>query len=331
MAPLLTARDLAIGYRLGRRGDKTVQRALEFSLAPGSLVCLLGPNGAGKSTLLRTVGGMQPPLGGSLLLEGRPLSALSESERSRLTGLVLTDKTFAGGLRVHELVELGRHPHVGFFGRLGAEDHRVVRRAMEQTGIEGKADSYVAELSDGERQKVMIAKALAQECPLILLDEPTAYLDVTSRIEITHLLHRLARQGKSVLLSTHDVEQALLLADRLWLLSKERGLLCGVTEDLVLRGEMNRFFGRGEVAFDVREGAFRLGGEALRPLAVAAPPDLTRWVANALTRNGFRAVPAGSERTGLSLKVISPTEMELVRQGRTVRLDSFEVLVEHLK
>lgn len=333
MDAVIEARTLSIGYRQGRRGDKLVQRELDFSLDAGSLVCLLGPNGAGKSTLLRTLGGMQPPLGGELLLGGRPLSAYPERERSRLIGLVLTDKTFAGGLRVRELVALGRHPYVGFFGRLSAGDHRVVERAIEQTGIGSKADSYIAELSDGERQKVMIAKALAQECPLILLDEPTAYLDVTSRIEIMHLLHRLARQGKSILLSTHDIEQALLLSDRLWLLSKSWGILCGVTEDLVLQGQMSRFFGRGSIAFDVQDGAFRLEDGTLRPLAVEAAPGLMRWVQNALMRSGFKAVPGTvGMPADLRLKVVSPTEMQLgLPGGGSVRLDSFESLIRELK
>lgn len=331
MEAVMNAHALTIGYRQGRRGDKVVQRELDFSLDRGSLVCLLGPNGAGKSTLLRTLCGMQPPLAGELSLDGRSLGAYPERERSRLIGLVLTDKTFAGGLRVRELVALGRHPYVGFFGRLDDEDHRIVQQALEQTGIEAKADSYMAELSDGERQKVMIAKALAQQCPLILLDEPTAYLDVTSRIEIMHLLHRLARQGKSILLSTHDIEQALLLSDRLWLLSKQWGMLSGVTEDLVLQGQMSRFFGRGSIAFDVQDGAFRLEDEALIPLAVEAAPGLMRWVQNALMRSGFKAVTGDGSPSATSLRVVSPTEMELRTPAQTVPLASFGELTDRLK
>lgn len=158
------------------------------------LTCLLGPNGAGKSTLLRTLSAFQLPLEGELWLEGRPLRDYSEREKSRKIGVVLTDKTQAGGLTVYELVSLGRQPHTGFWGRLNREDHKLVEEALTAVGISHKAANYVAELSDGERQKVMIAKALVQECPLILLDEPTAFLDVVSRIEIMTLLHTCPRQ-----------------------------------------------------------------------------------------------------------------------------------------
>ncbi len=327
---MILANRLSIGYRQGGRGIKTVQRELDFSLKRGELTCLLGPNGAGKSTLLRTLSGMQAPLGGELWLDKGPLTGYSPRELSQLIGLVLTDKTQAGGLRVRELVALGRHPYVGFFGRLHREDHAVVERALEEAGITAKADSYMAELSDGERQKVMIAKALAQECPLILLDEPTAFLDVTSRIEIMHLLHRLARSGKTVLVSTHDIEQALALADRLWLLSREHGMRCGLTEDLVLEGAMERFFGRGEIGFDLRDGSFRLEAGALRPLAVEAAPEMARWVENLLARHGFRAVPAESGEA--LLRVHAPGQIEWhAPDGSRRDCRNFEELSDQLK
>ena len=206
----LGVQDLSIGYPArGRKGGR-LYGALSLALRSGELTCLLGPNGAGKSTLLRTLGGLQRPLDGRVTWQGRPLERYGARERSRLLGVVLTDRSQAGGLRVRELVEMGRYPYTGFFGRLDAADRRAADEAIEAVGMTAKADSYVAELSDGERQKAMIAKTLAQQCPVILLDEPTAFLDVASRIEIMELLHRLARlQHKTVLLSTHDVEQAL--------------------------------------------------------------------------------------------------------------------------
>lgn len=331
MNAVMQATALSVGYRLGSRGRKVVQTDLKFALRRGELTALLGPNGAGKSTLLRTLSGMQPPLGGELLLEERSLARYSAREISRQIGLVLTDKTQAGGLRVRELVALGRHPHVGFFGRLHAEDERAVGQAMEEAGIGEKSDAYLAELSDGERQKVMIAKALAQECPMILLDEPTAYLDVTSRIEIMHLLRRLARRGKTILVSTHDIEQALGLADRLWLLSREQGLVSGVTEDLVLGGAMDRIFGRGGIRFDLRGGAFRLGAETLSAVTVEAPEGLLRWVAGALERAGLRPAEPG-ERSELYLCVKAPNRIHW-RSGRAPeqRFDSFEAWIETFK
>lgn len=174
---VITANDLCIGYRQGKQ-EKRIHEHLSFRLYPGELTCLLGANGTGKSTLLRTLAASQPALSGELFVQEKPLSAYSEKERSRTIGVVLTDKTQAGGLTVYELVALGRQPHTGFFGRLNKTDHSIIEEALEAVSISHKAHSYTAELSDGERQKVMIAKALVQECPLILLDEPTAFLDV---------------------------------------------------------------------------------------------------------------------------------------------------------
>lgn len=249
---MLQAKNLTIGYR-----RKPVQSGLTFTLEPGRLTALLGPNGAGKSTLLRTLAGTQPPLAGEIRLDGEPLASYSPGELARRVGLVLTDRVQAGGLRVRELAALGRHPYSGFFGRLSAADHAAVDRALEQAGVADKADRYLAELSDGERQKVMIAKALAQECPLILLDEPTAFLDVVSRIEVMNLLHRLAAGGKTILVSTHDLEQALASADRLWLLGPEQGLTCGTTGELIAAGAVGRYFSRGGIRFDAETMRFQ--------------------------------------------------------------------------
>ena len=244
---VITATDLCIGYRTHKE-EKKVHEHLSFGLYPGELTSLLGANGAGKSTLLRTLSASQPSLAGDLQLLGKPLQQYSEKERSRTIGVVLTDKTQAGGLTVYELVALGRQPHTGFFGRLHPKDHLIIKEALDAVGIAHKAESYTAELSDGERQKVMIAKALVQECPLIILDEPTAFLDVVSRIEIMTLLHQLAvEQNKAILLSTHDIEQALVLSDKLWLLSKETGLQCGVTEDMILNHRMDTLFSHSNI------------------------------------------------------------------------------------
>ena len=224
---VLEGEGIATGYRQGKQLTE-VHHGLDFSLSGGELTCLLGCNGAGKSTLLRTLAGMQPPLSGRLELMGRPLEAYSAHERSKTIGVVLTDRMQAGGLTVYELVALGRQPYTGFFGRLTSADKALVWRALEEVGMAGKARRYVAELSDGERQKAMIAKVLVQECPLILLDEPTAFLDVESRMEVMRLLRKLAvEEHKAVLLSTHDVDQALAMSDRLWLMTQEREMLCG--------------------------------------------------------------------------------------------------------
>lgn len=331
---VIRGEELAIGYRLGRRGTAVVYDGLSFTLPRGELTCLLGPNGAGKSTLLKTLSGVERPLFGKLLLNGRPSETYSVSERSRELGVVLTDKTYAGGLRVRELVALGRHPYTGFFGRLDRDDYRIVEDAMEAVGVRDKAEDYVAELSDGERQKVMIAKVLAQQCPVILLDEPTAFLDVVSRIEMMNLLHRLVREeGKSVLLSTHDIDQALLLADRLWLLSKEYGMCCGATEDLVLDGTLNRFFGRRGVAFDAASGTFRYVSSAGRQVKIeAADRSLEHWAENALLRNGCQPVYDREQGEEPILRISGTNDIELEWPGKgTVRCSSFDEWIRKIR
>ena len=288
---VIQGQDLSIGYRTGKQ-EKIVHEHLNFQLHAGELTCLLGANGTGKSTLLRTLSASQPALSGKLDILGKSLTKYTEKERSRTIGVVLTDKTFAGGLSVYELVGLGRQPHTGFFGRLNKEDKRIIEEAMENVGIAHKAQSYTAELSDGERQKVMIAKALVQECPLILLDEPTAFLDVVSRIEIMHLLHRLAvEQEKAILLSTHDIEQALVLSDKLWLLSKEHGLQTGVTEDIILNHQMENLFPHKDIHFDYNHGVYYPTVTGQRKISVESEDKtLLHWVINALNRNGFQCL-----------------------------------------
>ena len=325
---VIQGQDLSIGYRTGKQ-EKIVHEHLNFQLHAGELTCLLGANGTGKSTLLRTLSASQPALGGTLDILGKPLAEYTEKERSRTIGVVLTDKTFAGGLSVYELVGLGRQPHTGFFGRLSKEDKRIIEEAMENVGIAHKARSYTAELSDGERQKVMIAKALVQECPLILLDEPTAFLDVVSRIEIMHLLHRLAvEQQKAILLSTHDIEQALVLSDKLWLLSKEHGLQTGVTEDIILSHQMENLFDKKDIRFDYDHGVYYPLANGQKKIAVSSEDKtLLHWAINALNRHGYQCV---SNDCDVRLVAVSPHELVYTYHGKTKTFHSFEDLLKNL-
>ena len=247
---ILTTHDLAVGYRNGKQ-QVTLLSGLDLVMEKGKLVALLGQNGAGKSTLLRALTCDERPLNGTIEVNGKDLLTMSQKDRSRLIGLVSTERIQAGALTVTELVGLGRQPHTGFLGRMDEDDRRIVRQAMVDAGIIGKADSYVASLSDGERQKAMIAKALAQETPIIILDEPTAFLDVASRIETMRLLQTLAHdRGKAVLLSSHDISQSLLLADELWLITTDRQVLTGTTQQLVADGAMDSLFNNRDIHFN---------------------------------------------------------------------------------
>lgn len=261
-------RDLTVGYRQGGAA-RVVASSLNASLCSGELTCLLGQNGTGKSTLLRTLAAFQRPLGGEVVmrcsLPGHDvpaasggagslsyvaLSALTDRELSRLIGIVLTEKPDVRGMTADELVAMGRSPYTDFWGRLSAADRDIVARALRQVGISQLASRQLTTLSDGERQKVMIAKALAQQTPVIYLDEPTAFLDYPSKVETMLLLRRLAiEEQKSILLSTHDVELSLQLADRLWLMHDGQ-LHVGTPRQLAQSGRLSRFVDRDGIALD---------------------------------------------------------------------------------
>jgi iron complex transport system ATP-binding protein len=286
-APLLTAADLVVGYAANKT-PLPIAGPLQLSLWPGELVCLLGPNGAGKSTLLRTLAGLQPPLSGQLQVGGTSLAALSAPERARQLSIVLTDRIDAGNLTVRELVRLGRHPHTGWLGGLSAHDEAQVQAALVATGTEAFAPRPVGELSDGERQKVLLARALAQDTPVVLLDEPTAHLDLPNRVALMRLLHGLARQtGKAILLSTHELDLALQAADRIWLLPAEGALRTGTPEDLVLSGSFAAAFAREGLAFDAATGTFALHAPTGPAVHLVGDGAAAFWTRRALEREGF--------------------------------------------
>lgn len=229
--PALSFADLSTGY-----GNRVVSFGLTAGLCVGKVTCLLGPNGAGKSTLLRTIAGYQKPLAGKM-----------DEVSPETLGMVLTERMDAMGLSVKEVVAMGRHPYTGYFGRLSAEDEQVVDKAMNLTHTEEFANRTFQSLSDGERQKVMIAKALAQETPIILMDEPSAFLDFPSKVKLMLLLRDLAhKQGKAILLSTHDVGIALKTADVLWLM-QDGGMTIGTPQELQEAGAIDAFLGESRL------------------------------------------------------------------------------------
>ena len=232
---------------------------ISANLFGGGLTCLLGANGVGKSTLLRTLSGFIPKFEGDITILGKPVEEYSDRELARTIGVVLTERPNVGDLSAAELIGLGRSPHTGFFGRLNSIDETVVRNVISLIKIENLADRQVLTLSDGEWQKVMIAKTLAQETPLIYLDEPTAFLDFPSKVEIMRLLLDLTRKaGKTVFLSTHDLELALQVADTLWLMDKSKGITVGTPCELRMNGYIENFFSCEGVEFDRETGFFRI-------------------------------------------------------------------------
>lgn len=208
----ITLSHLSVGYKVGH----AVVSDINLTLQSGQLACLIGENGVGKSTLLKTLTGFLPKLEGSLLLDGKDISEFSQRALARQISIVLTQKPDVQNLTVEEIVGLGRSPYTGFFGKLHANDQQIVDESIIAVGIEKLKNRMIQTLSDGERQKVMIAKALAQQTPVIFLDEPTAFLDFSSKVETFQLLQRMAHEmGKLVLLSTHDLELAVRFSDTL--------------------------------------------------------------------------------------------------------------------
>lgn len=256
--PTVVLENLSIGYTT-RRETHVVASGIDATICAGRLTCLLGENGVGKSTLLRTLSAFQPKLGGSISIGGRELADYTDRQLAQTVGVVLTERPNIQNMTVRELVSLGRSPYTGFWGALNADDRRIAEEAIRQVGIDQLAERMVTTLSDGERQKVMIAKALAQQTPIIFLDEPTAFLDFPSKVETLLLLRRIAReQQKVIFLSTHDLELALQTADCLWLMERQHGLSVGTPRQLADRGVLARFVERGDIRFDAESLTLRV-------------------------------------------------------------------------
>ena len=231
---ILESLDLAIGYPHSGSLPLILARDLHLTIERGQVIGLLGPNGSGKSTLLRTLAGLQPVISGSVKVLGQIIRSNQVRQIARMLSVVLTDRIDVRNLTVYQLVSMGRYPYTDWLGRAGSDDHQRIKSAIEQVRLKGYSGRFFNELSDGEQQRALLAKALVQDTPLIILDEPTAHLDLPNRISIMRLLRNLADEtGKSILFSTHDLDLAIHTADLLWLLQKGGVLLKGKPAELM--------------------------------------------------------------------------------------------------
>jgi iron complex transport system ATP-binding protein len=335
LEPLLTSADLAIGYGGQGRSQQVVAHHLSVGLYPGELVCLLGPNGAGKSTLLRTLCGMQRPLQGQIRLLGRDLPHMHPRDIARQLSVVLTEQSDVGALSVYALVALGRYPYTDWSGRLTALDETCVQQAINAVGATPLVARPVNELSDGERQKVMIARALAQQPKVLLLDEPTAFLDLPRRVEIIGILRRLARQtGQGILLSTHDLDLALRSADKLWLLPQGGPIQVGVPEDLVLSGAFQNVFHSEGVEFDPYAGAFKLHRPVVGQVDLVGEGLAALWTARALEREGFAVNHPGKPGSTVCIQIVDQTDQitwRISQVGRRYECQTLSQVLTYLK
>jgi iron complex transport system ATP-binding protein len=254
----------------------------------GEMVALIGGNGIGKSTLLKTIAGFQSQLSGQLLVRGRNIADFGTEELARELSFVSTEIVRVANLTVRELVGLGRFPHTNWFGQLTGNDQDIVEKAIVQVGLSGYEDRLVTRISDGERQRAMIARALAQDTPIIVLDEPTAFLDISNKYEIVRILHQLAAEhGKCIIFSTHDLNTALTMADRIWLMLKEE-VVEGIPEELAAGGYFDALFQMNpHLYFDADNGDFRIRKENRGVITLAATGAELKWAARALDRMGF--------------------------------------------
>jgi iron complex transport system ATP-binding protein len=256
MNNILSAENLTIGYKKGK-GNHIVGKGISLVLKKGEVVCLMGKNGIGKSTLIRSITGVQENLGGDVLIEQKPLKRFSLSQIAQTISLVLTDKIEPTNLTVFELVALGRHPYTNWLGTLSKKDEETIHFALSKTDLLSLSNTKVNELSDGQMQRVMICRALAQDTPIIILDEPTAHLDIQHKIETFQLLHSFAHElNKAILISTHEIQLSLQIADQLWLMDKE-GITTGNVDELVKNGEINRIFDNPSIHFDHQSRLFK--------------------------------------------------------------------------
>jgi iron complex transport system ATP-binding protein len=256
---ILQARDINIGYNI-KNNVTTVASQISIALKKGKLTSLIGANGIGKSTLLRTLIGIQPPLSGKILLENKDLHSIDKLTLAQQLSIVLTDKLPASNLTVFELIALGRQPYTDWIGKLTSEDIAKVNEAMELTQIHHLANKRYHEISDGQLQIVLIARALAQDTPLIILDEPSTHLDLLHKVTLFKLLKKLTQETeKAILFSTHDIDMAIQLSDEMIIMTPE-SVLQDQPCNLISKGSFNTLFKDEHILFDTEKGKFVIKG-----------------------------------------------------------------------
>lgn len=281
--PIISLDRLSIGYQKGN----SLLRDLHLTVKRGEMVTLIGRNGTGKSTLLKSMIGLLTPLGGECRLEGMPLGSYSLPERARRISFVSSQLTQLPALTVEELVGLGRMPYTGWTGRLTAKDRSLVHQALKEVQLAPFAGRKLDCLSDGERQRAMIARAFVQDTPVMVLDEPTAFLDIPNTFELVRLLSRFRDAGKSIVFSTHDLETAMQYADKMWVIHRE-SVHEGAPEDLGISGLFNEVFSSSGISYNEHSGRFLMSGTMKGRVDLeGAREDLFNWTRNAMGRLGF--------------------------------------------
>lgn len=283
---ILSLNGLRIGYASGKN-ENVILPPLDACANEGELIAVIGRNGIGKSTLLRTLTGLQKPLGGEIFYDNRSINEYSRMELALKVGYISTESVKVSNMTVYDLVALGRFPHTNWIGRIEQEDDSAIMDAIEKVSMTAFSNKFVAELSDGERQKVMIARILAQDSGLMVMDEPTAFLDVAGKYDIFHLLHMLSgSHNKTIIYSTHDLQMAISQSDKIWLILDDR-LVEGAPEDLMISGAFDHLFSSSSVAFNSSDGSFSFRSELKGELFIEGNGAQRYWTEKAINRAGF--------------------------------------------
>lgn len=323
--PVLSTTGLTAGYR-GAAASGILFRDLDISLYAGELVCFMGPNGSGKSTLIRTLAGLQKPLAGSIQRASQD-AAHREMPLSRTVSVVLTDRITAANLSVRELITYGRYPHLGWNLHLTNEDVRIIDKAIDDVNLGRLANKKIYEISDGEMQMAMIARALAQDTRVMLLDEPTAHLDLNNRIEIMRLLREIAHTShKAILVATHELDLALQTTDYIWLSGHNQQLVAGVPEDLVLDGSFDSIF--RFKGYDLKTGKMQHVPYRNITVTLLGEGPLYLWTRNALERNGYEVT---NEPSAIAITVEPDTDWTLKTMGHEHQVASVRALLDVLQ
>ncbi len=318
---LLTTTKLAVGFTT-RKGASRLFENLDLSLYPGQLVCFMGPNGVGKSSLIRTLSGLQTQLHGYTTLHGI-------TDLPRQIAVVLTDKVAGTNMSVRDVVAFGRYPYLNWNISLGPADREVIDRAIDMVHIGHLADQNINSLSDGQLQMTMIARALAQDTPIIMLDEPTAHLDLNNRVEIMRLLRSLSeKMKKAVLIATHELDLALQMADQIWLAGQDKNIRTGCPEDLVLNGAFDEVFQLK--GFDLRTGKIQHPVTRQDTVVIDGEGFEYLWTRNALQRKGFGISDEAGDVTVSIIKEGNLPHWRVDRRGEHYTCATIEKLINSL-
>ena len=324
---------VSIGYHERSSASVVVKNNLTLNAFGGEMVCLLGGNGIGKSTLLKTIAGFQLPLSGELLIHEKLVTDFSPDELAKEMSFVSTDVIRVANLTVREMVGLGRFPYTNWFGQLDAEDHRIVEEAIHQVGLSGYENRLINRISDGERQRAMVARALAQDTGIMVLDEPTAFLDISNKYEIVRILHKLAwEHGKCIIFSTHDLNTALSMADRIWLMLDDR-VIDGIPEEVASGGYFESLFSNNpNLFFDQEKCDFRVRKKKMGNILLTASANDLMWASKALERLGFEiaTVPGAFESFSIAVEQ-NDKGWSVSHAGKSVQVDSLGELCREVK